>query len=525
MTVLHSKQMLYEAGGCFKYIFVRIVFGKIKRINKDTLSYCVLVNLIVMMDLSSLTVNEIVVYFVAQYKMHAFEYMDFWISLKLLRRSTADCILILTRLYSTSTNTNTPDANRPNTKASRKKSPLHFAVKSGFSHEIVNFIIQSMDLSNWNLKDCDGKTPLHYAAIHADVKVIYAVGAWNPSSAVMFDTGGMTALHYAIKNNRKSSVILAVATIDSLSIRIKVNAPNAKRAKVTNGENVASTPLYLALLAKSEYKIVKFLYDEYPLAIGIKNSAGDYPIHDALENNSGHDVIDLLTAGVEYDLVHSLLCENSEGMLPIEVALKVSAQINTCVTLIHRTKQQIKRICDSGKSDHTMVDSASMSLSMRKKIEIAMYMIKYEVQEDIMDMYMNEFPNNGIVQTSSMTCSLLHFAAMMKSPVAILDKVYQKMPEESRTIFDTHGNTPLHYMFHNRYAALLLDGTVVPQLKLPASLSCVDMDTCTKTVGKYLEQETVGVPAVEYLVTKWKESVSIETCDGGVRWWKAQVLG
>jgi len=82
---------------------------------------------------------------------------------------------------------------------------------------------------------------------------------------------------------------------------------------------------------------------------------------------------------------------------------------------------------------------------------MVMYIIKYDVEEEIVDLLLSEFPSDGIIQSQQTENSLLHYAAATKAPLAIMTKIYNYIPVALQRACDSNLNSPLHYLLYNRY--------------------------------------------------------------------------
>ena len=449
------------------------------------------------------------------HRQHTLECMDSWIALKQLKKTADEYIAIITPLYVVRTARKQENALRQGAPAAKHRSAVHFAIRCGMPYEVIAFMLIRCKLEFSQPRDHDGKTPLHYAAIHADASVVQLVGAWKPQCALMRDLDGCTPLHHAIHRNRKSGVIFAVAKVDMLSVQECVSKTSQKRGINTGVDRVGCTPLHLALQANSEFKVVEFLFGVFPGAAVVSNPNGDLPVHAALKHHCCLGIIDLLTAGCTETCAQSLLTKNSGDYIALEHAMHVAVPIEVCTMLIHRTKDCIDKFSRLANTDalsaclDDMVDKSTLTFSMAQKIKIAMYMIKYNVEVNTMDLYMAEFPNDGIIAVQNRRCTLLHYAATMKVSVCIIDKIYRNMPVECHRQCDSDGNSPLHYLLYNRYVAALLDTSVFPEIAMASQFLPMPMNMQKQHVIQYLLQDSVNRQCAEYFVDKWPESVSL----------------
>jgi len=453
------------------------------------------------------------------HRQHTLECMESWIALKQMKKTASEYITIITPLYVVRKTRKQENALRQgavHTQPSTKhKSALHFAIRCGMPYEVIAFMLIRCKLELSYPRDHDGKTPLHYAAIHADASVIELVGAWKPQCALMHDLEGLTPLHHAINKNRKSGIIFAVTKVDRLSVKECVSKTTQKRGINTGVDKIGCTPLHLAMLANSDFKVVEFLFGIFPCAAVVCNQDGDLPIHVALQTHCNQQIIDLVTAGCTETCAQSLLTKNSADYIALEHAMHVAVPIEICTMLIHRTKDCIGKFSQLANTDalsaclDDTVDKNTLSFSMAQKIKIAMYMIKYNVEVNTMDLYMAEFPNDGIIILQQRRCTLLHYAATMKVSLSVMDKIYRNMPVECHRQCDSDGNSPLHYLLYNRYVAALLDTSIFPEIAMASQFLPMPMKTQRQDVMQYLLQDSVHRKCVEYFIDKWPESVSL----------------
>ena len=455
--------------------------------------------------------DKIVEHYNTLHKQHPFEHVDFWISLKLLLRTTDDCIEILSQLNKT--------AYSPKTLAQKNckiRSPLHFAIKCGIKFDIIEFMVTEWVWEPWQILDCDGKTPLHYAAVHTtDVRTVDLLGRWHTEWCLTRDRIGYTPLHYAIISSRKMNIVHALANCNPLAIQTKSARMLLKNNKDVPNARAGATPLHLAILAKSEFRIIEYLMNKFKVAVNIANNNSNLPIHDAIEMKSTNEVISLLTSGKTKDTQMSLLTNNARKKIAVQQALEAGLDLYSLKLLIVRTKSCIYEICANGAdafqttSLSNMIDFDEASLAMYKKIDMVMYIIKYTVQEEIVDLLLSEFPSDGFIRSEEMKNTLLHFAAATKAPLAIMKKIHNYVPAPQQRACDSNLNSPLHYLLYNRYVPNILDNTIFPQIKMDARFNPQPMDTRKKNAISYLLHESANMDVVEFLVEKWPECVSI----------------
>ena len=455
--------------------------------------------------------EKIVEHYNTLHKQHPFEHIDFWISLKLLLHTTDDCIEILSQLNKT--------AYSPKTLAQKNckiGSPLHLAIKCGIKFDIIDFMVAEWVWEPWQLLDCDGKTPLHYAAVHTtDVRTVDLLGRWHTEWCLTRDRIGYTPLHYAIISSRKMNIVHALANCNPLAIQTKSARMLLKNNKDVPNPRAGATPLHLAILAKSEFRIIEYLMNKFKVAVNIANNNSNLPIHDAIEMKSTNEVISLLTSGKTKDTQMSLLTNNARKKIAVQQALEAGLDLYSLKLLIVRTKSCIYEICANGAdafqttSLSDMIDFDEASLAMYKKIDMVMYIIKYTVQEEIVDLLLSEFPSDGFIRSEEMKNTLLHFAAATKAPLAIMKKIHNYVPAPQQRACDSNLNSPLHYLLYNRHVPNVLDNTIFPQIKMDARFNPQPMDTRKKNAICYLLHESANMDVVNFLVEKWPECVSI----------------
>ena len=455
--------------------------------------------------------KQIVEHYNTLHKQHPFEHMDFWISLKLLLNTTEDCIKILSQLNKIAYPPKTLSV-----KNHKIRSPLHFAIKCGIKFEIIEFMVEEWVWEPWQVLDCDGKTPLHHAAVHTtDVRTVDLLGRWHTEWCLTKDKTGFTPLHYAIQSSRKMNIVHALANCNPLSIQTKSGQMLSKYNKDIPNPRAGATPLHLAILAKSEMRIIEYLMNKFKDATNITNHNSNLPIHDAIEMKSSNEVIALLMSGNNQDTLMSLLTKNAMKKIAVQQGLEVGLDLYSMKLLIVRTKSCISEICANGPSSllttslSDIIDFDEASLAMYKKVDMVMYIIKYAVQEEIVDLLLSEFPSDGFIRSQKTKNTLLHFAAATKAPLAIMQKIYNYVPVLQQRACDSNLNSPLHYLLYNRYVPNVLDKTIFPQIKMDFRFSPQPMDTRKKNAIYYLLHESANIDVVKFLVEKWPECVSI----------------
>jgi len=283
----------------------------------------------------------------------------------------------------------------------------------------------------------------------------------------------------------------------------------------TNG----STPLHLAVLAKSEHNIIKYLVEKYPESIRIQNKNLNLPLHDAIANHSPVEILKLLLPEDNASTNVSLLLENCKKNIAMEQSLERGVDLSSCIFLVNKTKQAIDSICrfeknqtgsDLHRAAQKVINFKDGLLCMKRRIDIAMYLIKYDVNEDITDLYLSEFPSDGIIRTEGYTCSLLHFAAIIKAPFYILHKIFNLIPENARRTTDLCGNTPLHYIFYNRYLPKIMDGTIFPEMILEKRFHPQAMNLQKQDSVKYLMHESSTLNIATFLYEMWPQSLHMQ---------------
>ena len=469
--------------------------------------------------------DRIVEHYNTLHKQHPFEHMDFWISLKLLLNTTEDCIEILSQLKKT---------------ASPRPDSMHFALQCGIEFDLIKFMVEEWVWEPWQMLDCDGKTPLHHAAVHTtDVRTVDLLGRWHTEWCLTRDKFGFTPLHCAIQNSRNINIVHALANCNPLSVQTK----SASMLSMPNPRAAGATPLHLAVLAKSEFRIVQYLMNKFQSAVNVPNTNADLPIHDAIDMKSTNQIIALLTSGNNQNTYMSLLTDNSSNKIAVQQALEVAIDISSFTLLVVRTKSCISEICvDGATSISDMIDFEEASLAMYKKVDMVMYVIKYVVEDDIVDLLLSEFPSDGMIPprnpsgdppttppgtrrggplvgegggacgglwATSPKSTLLHFAAGTKAPLAIMKKIYNYVPVAQRHACDSNSNSPLHYLLYNRHVPNVLDKTIFPQITTDSRFNTQPMDTRKKDAICYLLDESAKIGVVEFLVEAWPECVSI----------------
>ncbi|MCG8340757.1 MAG: ankyrin repeat domain-containing protein, partial [Cytophagales bacterium] len=193
-----------------------------------------------------------------------------------------------------------------NLKDKEGKGPLHWAIQGG-NQAIIDALlgVESIEVDS---PDKKGQTPLHYAAVQGDQASIAKLLS-KGAPVNRRDDKGRTALHYAAAEGKKAAVdaLLAAADVD-------VNAQ----------DNEGRTALHNAV-AKGNTDVVDTL-----LAAGVdvnaQNNEGRTALHDAVAKGDTDIVGALLAAGAAVN------AKDTQGIMPLQLTNKqeiINALIRT----------------------------------------------------------------------------------------------------------------------------------------------------------------------------------------------------
>lgn len=150
--------------------------------------------------------------------------------------------------------------------------PLHFAASDG-NRKIVRAILATAPPGTAYMKDSDGLSALHVAVRLGHGGVVEELTGFYPDAAELRDGRGETFLHAAARERRSSVVSLAIK--NPVMMGGLVNAQDA-------GGN---TPLHLAVVAGAP-DIVEALLREGNAQTDVLNDDGHTPLDLASESNS-----------------------------------------------------------------------------------------------------------------------------------------------------------------------------------------------------------------------------------------------
>ncbi|KAH7576556.1 hypothetical protein ACOSQ2_003043 [Xanthoceras sorbifolium] len=127
------------------------------------------------------------------------------------------------------------------------------------------------DLSNIDkgmcfLKDRDGRTPLHCAAIHGNLHVVRELVSCCPDSVKETTLRGETVLHLAVKNNQQcEAVISLLSLLDEMDLTDEI---------INHVDVDGNTVLHLAA-ARKQHQVIKFLLKDTKVNVNAVNAASD----------------------------------------------------------------------------------------------------------------------------------------------------------------------------------------------------------------------------------------------------------
>jgi len=216
---------------------------------------------------------------------------------------------------------------------------LRITSKIKVSNEVHELFFSK--LTDPNVKDNDGSTPLHFAAEinSADaIKALVATGA-DPK---LIDRIGLTPIHSAADNNSRDAIEALVAAgvdpnlkdiagLTPLHSAADNNSRDAIEALVAAGADLnlkdkdGLTPIHMAVDSNSIGAIEDLI--AAGANINLKDSDGLYPLHSAAYKDSVDAIEPLLAAGTDPNL------KDSYGVTPLHLAA-ASGSINVIKALV-----------------------------------------------------------------------------------------------------------------------------------------------------------------------------------------------
>ncbi|XP_040384464.1 ankyrin repeat-containing protein At5g02620-like [Oryza brachyantha] len=154
---------------------------------------------------------------------------------------------------------------------SNQSTPLHYASSDG-DRSIVQEILKHIPPSAVHVRDSEGLSPLHVAALMGHAGTVRLLLKISPASAGVRDNQGRTFLHAAAMRGQVSVISYAVKN------RMLVHILDEQ-------DNEGNTPLHLAVIA-GKYKTVSKLLYSGKVQNHIMNNAGNTP-SDLTEKSTG----------------------------------------------------------------------------------------------------------------------------------------------------------------------------------------------------------------------------------------------
>ncbi|EEC67803.1 hypothetical protein OsI_35367 [Oryza sativa Indica Group] len=167
--------------------------------------------------------------------------------------------------------------------------------------------------------DCNGSTPLHFAASHGNLSIVSAILlAAPPTTVYMKDSDGLSALHVAARLGHADVVKELIGV-----------CPDASKLRDSHGET------FLHAAVREKRSSVVSLAIKNPMLGGVLNAQdghGNTPLHLAVAAGALRIVDALLRKGkVQTDVL------NDDGLMPLDIVLKSTSlftMINLVVTLV-----------------------------------------------------------------------------------------------------------------------------------------------------------------------------------------------
>uniref|UniRef100_A0A0E0MD72 PGG domain-containing protein n=1 Tax=Oryza punctata TaxID=4537 RepID=A0A0E0MD72_ORYPU len=163
--------------------------------------------------------------------------------------------------------------------------PLHFAASDG-DRSMISAILRAAPPGTVYMKDSEGLSALHVAARMGHAGVVEGIIGAFPNAAELRDGHGETFLHAAAKEKRSSVVALA---IKSPMLRSLLNSQNRD----------GNTPLHLAVAAGAP-RVVEALLQEGQVRADVLNEEGHTPLDLASKSTSLFTMVSLVVTLVAF---------------------------------------------------------------------------------------------------------------------------------------------------------------------------------------------------------------------------------
>lgn len=217
------------------------------------------------------------------------------------------------------------------------KTPVHLLAEGFYIQDMINLINKGAEV---NVKDENGFTPLHYILKNKQynenrIKKIFPLLLEKKVDVNILDDEQTSPLHLALINNYPNIAIELIANSADINIPFgKHKVPTLELALKNNHLEVAlllikqgvpvhlsqmykNTPLYLAILDKSNHPIVKHLL-EYGACIDSFDQNSDNPFYVAWTKRYGKIVELLLNYGADPNIS---FVKDSKSISPLEEAI------------------------------------------------------------------------------------------------------------------------------------------------------------------------------------------------------------